>query len=81
MEAEELGAEGEEQPLFLPASSSWRPQKRVGCGGGCVFSFASSLPSFLCNFFGASHIVFGLAWAESKGELAACRFSGLRTGN
>jgi len=39
-----------------------------------VLSFVRTHPlSLLCNFLGAHDIFLGQAWAEGKGELAACR--------
>ena len=53
-EAEELGAEGEEQPLFLYTPSFMASAE--GPGGGSRFPLFF-LFSFLCDFFGASHLL------------------------
>ena len=69
-EAEELGAEGEEQPLFLYTPSFMASAE--GPGGGSrfplFFLFSRSCVISLV------HLIFlGQAWAEGKGELATCR--------
>jgi len=59
-----------------PRVLSWYPQMRVRDRGMIPFvlSFVRTHPlSLLCNFLGAHDIFLGQAWAEGKGELAACR--------
>jgi len=65
VEAEELCAEGEEQPLFLLTPSS---MAAVEGNWGVDLDF---FRSFFRPFFGAFHIFSGQAWAEGKG--GACK--------
>jgi len=66
VEAEELGDEGKEQPLFLPSPPPpfMAFAEKEGGGGGTV-SIVLSL-AFLCDFFRVHHIFLGQAWAEGK---------------
>ena len=75
-EDEELGVEGEEQPLFSPRPCSWYPRKRTR--GRVPISYVLSYLCFPCDSSGAHLIFLVRAWAEGKGELATCR---QRTGN
>jgi len=72
LEAEELGAGWEEQPLFPPTPPpSWRLQERSR--GGPRFP-SSSLLSFICDVLGARiYSLLGQARVEGNGELVTCR--------
>jgi hypothetical protein len=69
-----VGCQGEEQPLFLPPPSFMVCRRVVGVS--LFFPL-----SFLCDLLGAISIFWGQAWAEGKGDLAACRLVRTADGN
>jgi hypothetical protein len=82
VEAEELSAEVEELPLFLPTPAFMATAEEEW--GGEEISFALSLVTlFSAPFFGfipfvlslSLSIFLGQAWAEGKGKLATCRLA------
>jgi hypothetical protein len=77
VEAEELDAGDEEQPLFLPAPSFMRLQKWGRRGAAFICSSALSIVfSFLLFpllFLWCAAIFLGQAWVEGKGERAVRR--------
>jgi len=71
VEAEERGAKGKEQPLFLTTPSLHSVGGTgVGCGGGSSFSFVLSRVSPLCSPWCASYLLRTvLAWAAGNRRL------------
>ena len=66
-----------EEPLFPPTPHSCRPQSSRG--RLCILLFFPL--SFVCNFLGAHHIIWGRPGRRGKGSSQRAAVRGLQTGN